>query len=84
MNVWPLFTFFSDKSEILPDIVGILIQDSRNAQIAWKVSENRYCVLQGGTEKQLFFSRGGPYQDVYGQGWSFEGDLSVVDAHVTG
>ena len=72
------------KNEILPDIVSILAKDSRNAQIAWKVSENRYCVLQGGTEKQLFFSRGGSYQDVYGQSWSCEGDLSVVDTQVTG
>ena len=72
------------KNEILPDVVGILARDPRNAQIAWKVSGNRYCVLQGGTEKQLFFSRVGPYQDVYGQSWSFEGDLAVVDAQVTG
>ncbi|HEY8875462.1 MAG TPA: alkaline phosphatase family protein, partial [Desulfosporosinus sp.] len=46
------------NGEILPEIVGILARDPRNAQIAWKVSENRYCVLQGGTEKQLpLFSR---------------------------
>ena len=72
------------KNEILPDVVGILARDPRNAQIAWKVSENRYSVFQGGTEKQLLFSCVGPYQDVYGQSWSFEGDLSVVDAQVTG
>jgi len=71
------------KDGILPDIVGILVKDSRNAQIAWKISENRYCVLQGGTEKQLIFSRLGPYQDVYGQDWSLEGELSVVDAQIT-
>ncbi|MHB8073836.1 alkaline phosphatase family protein [Desulfosporosinus fructosivorans] len=71
-------------NEILPDVVGVLGKERRNAQIAWKISENKYCVLQGGTEKQLFFSRVGPYQDVYGQSWSCEGDLSVVDAQVTG
>jgi len=76
--------FLQQKNEILTDVVDILGKDLRNAQIAWKVSENRYCVLQGGTEKKLFFSRIGPYQDVYGQSWSFEGDLSVVDAQVTG
>jgi hypothetical protein len=74
--------FLQRKNEILPEVVGILCKDPRNAQIAWKVSENRFCVLQGGTEKQLFFSCKGPYQDVYGQSWSFEGDLSVVDAQV--
>ena len=68
--------------EILPEVVGIMVKDPRNAQIAWKVSENRYCVIQGGTEKQLFFSRNGHYQDVYGQSWSLEGDLTVVDALV--
>jgi len=68
------------ETEILPEVVGILAQDPRNAQIAWKVSENKYCVVQGGTEKRLWFSRVGPYQDIYGQFWSFEGDLSVVDA----
>ena len=72
------------ESEILSDIVSILCKDSRNAQIAWKVSENKYCVLQGGSEKQLSFSRTGPYQDVYGQTWTLEGDLSVVDAYVLG
>lgn len=76
--------FLQRKNGILSDVVGILGKDPRNAQIAWKVSENRYCVLQGGTEKQLFYSRVGPYQDVYGQSWSLEGDLSVVDAQVTG
>ncbi|HWQ43047.1 MAG TPA: alkaline phosphatase family protein, partial [Desulfosporosinus sp.] len=76
--------FLQPKKEILTDVVGILVKDSRNAQIAWRVSENRYCVLQGGTEKRLYFSRVGPYQDVYAQRWSFKGDLSVVDAHVTG
>jgi len=76
--------FLQQRNEILPDVVGILVKDSRNAQIAWKVSDNKYCVLQGGTERKLFFSRIGPYQDVYGQSWSFEGDLSVVDAQVTG
>ena len=72
------------KNEILPDVVSILSKDSRNTQVAWKVSENRYCALQGGTEKELFFSRIGPFQDVYGQSWSLEGDLAVVDAYVSG
>lgn len=72
------------EEEILPEVVGILAKDPRNAQITWKVSENRYSVVQGGTERQLFFSRTGTYQDVYGQSWSYEGDLAVVDAKVTG
>lgn len=72
------------KDEILPEVVGILARDPRNAQVAWKASESRFCVVQGGTEKRLFFSCTGPYQDVYGQTWSYEGDLSVVDAHVMG
>lgn len=71
------------SNEIMPEVVGILAKDPRNAQISWKVSENRFCVVQGGTEKELLFSRMGPYQDVYGQTWSYEGDLSVVDAQVT-
>jgi len=70
------------NDEILPEVVGILAKDPRNAQISWKVSENKFCVVQGGTEKELFFSRTGPYQDVYGQTWSYEGELSVVDAQV--
>lgn len=74
--------FLQRRREILPEIVGILAQDPRNTQIAWKVSENRFCALQGGTEKQLFFAKMGPYQDRYGQSWSIEGDLSVVDARI--
>lgn len=72
-----------NKSQILPEIVGILAKDERNSQIAWRARKNAYCVLQGGTGKQLMFSRRGPYKDVYGQTWKFEGDLSVVDAQVT-
>ena len=70
-------------NEILHDVVDVLAKDARHAQIAWKVSDNLYSVLQGGTRKQLFFSRVGPYQDVYGQSWSLKGDLSVVDAQLT-
>lgn len=72
------------QNEILPKVVDILAKDPRNAQIAWKIAENRYCVLQGGTERQLFFFREGTFHDVYGQSWSFDGDLSVVDAQITG
>ncbi|SHH62751.1 alkaline phosphatase family protein [Desulfosporosinus lacus] len=70
------------KDDLLPEVVGILAKDPRNAQISWKVSENKFCVVQGGTEKQLSFSRRGPFRDVYGQTWSYEGDISVVDARV--
>ena len=70
------------KKEVLADVVGILVMDPRNAQIAWKVRYNKYCVLQGGTEKKLYFSRRGPYRDIYGQSWNFEGDLDVLDARV--
>ncbi|MDQ7096118.1 alkaline phosphatase family protein [Desulfosporosinus sp. PR] len=70
------------QQEILPRIVDILVKDARNAQIAWKIAENKYSVLQGGTGKQLYFSRDGLIHDVYGQSWSYDGDLSVLDAHV--
>jgi hypothetical protein len=71
------------ESQILSEVVGVLAQDERNAQVAWRARKNGYCVLQGGTEKKLMFSRRGPYKDVYGQTWKFEGDLSVVDARVS-
>ncbi|WP_088228512.1 alkaline phosphatase family protein [Desulfosporosinus sp. FKB] len=71
------------KEVILPQIVDILARDVRNAQISWKVADNKYIVLQGGSENQLSFSRGGPILDEYGQSWSCDGDLSVVDAQVT-
>jgi hypothetical protein len=72
-----------NKLQILPEVVGILSKDERNAQVAWRARKNAYCVIQGGTEKKLMFSRRGPYQDVYGQTWKFDGDLSVVDARIT-
>ncbi|AFM42590.1 putative AP superfamily protein [Desulfosporosinus acidiphilus SJ4] len=72
------------SQDLLPSIVDILGKDARNAQISWKAGENKYSVLQGGTERQLYFSGEGSFTDVYGQSWSFEGDLSVVDAQVTG
>lgn len=71
------------KNVILPEVISILARDPRNAQIAWRARKNKYCVLQGGTEKKLIFSRRGPYRDAYGQTWNFEGDLTVVDARVT-
>ena len=72
-----------NKLQVLPEVVGILSQDDRNAQIAWRARKNGFCVIQGGTGKKLTFSRRGPYKDVYGQTWRFEGDLSVVDARIT-
>lgn len=72
------------KSQILPEVVGILAKDERNAQIAWRARKNAYCVLQGGTGKKLLFSRRGPYKDAYDQTWNFEGDLDVVDAYLAG
>jgi hypothetical protein len=69
-------------SQLIQEVAGILAQDERNAQIAWRLSDNTYGVCQGGTEKKLFFSRGGLYRDEYGQTWSFDGDLNVVDAHL--
>lgn len=70
------------QSRLLPEVVGILAKDERNAQIAWRTCNNSYCVLQGGTEKKVLFSHRGPYWDEYGQTWDFDGDLNVVDAHL--
>ena len=72
------------ESGILSEVLSILAKDPRNAQIAWKVSGNKYSVLQGGTAKRLSFSRGGQFEDIYGQSWSLEGDLTVIDAQING
>lgn len=72
-----------DEEETLKQIVGILSHDIRNTQIAWSDGPNRYWVVQGGTERKLFFTRSGPYHDLYGQEWDFQGDLSVIDVTVT-
>ena len=69
-----------DEAVLLPEIVEILARDGRNTHIAWKDGENRYAVVQGGTEKRLTFACGGECRDVYGQSWDFEGALAVVDA----
>lgn len=69
------------QEEVLPQVVEVLGRDWRNAQIAWKnPQQDRYLVLQGGTQKILAFQRDGQFTDPYGQAWGFEGDLSVVDA----
>ncbi|WP_240986150.1 alkaline phosphatase family protein [Acididesulfobacillus acetoxydans] len=70
------------RKRVLPQLLEILARDPRNAQIAWKTRHKQYAVLQGGTEKRLHFYPGGPYRDVYGQTWGFEGKLEVVDAQL--
>ncbi|MHB1651124.1 MAG: alkaline phosphatase family protein [Desulfitobacteriaceae bacterium] len=72
-----------EEKTVLPQVVGILARDPRNAQIAWKNRGNSFSVVQGGTEKRLNFSHGGLYVDIYGERWGFEGDLEVVGAKVS-
>lgn len=72
-----------EKEKILPAVLEILARDVRNTQIAWKDADDRYCVLQGGTKKQMCFKNGGQYHDDFGQQWEIEGDLTVIDAQKT-
>ncbi len=73
-----------NRRQVLEETVGILSQDRRHTQIAWRDKRNLYKVVQGGSEKTLCFWRGGPYNDAYGNAWGFEGDLAVVDARLDG
>jgi len=73
-----------NRRQVLDGVVEILKHDRRHTQIAWRENRNSYRVLQGGSGKSLTFWRVGPYRDIYGNTWGFEGDPSVLDARVEG
>ncbi|MCC0564531.1 alkaline phosphatase family protein [Brevibacillus borstelensis] len=67
----------------LMKIVEAVSSDVRIDLISWKEGD-RVKVRRGGTDKSLSFWKGGMYQDIYGQSWSFEGDLQVLDVKLDG
>ncbi|HEX3015790.1 MAG TPA: alkaline phosphatase family protein [Desulfobacteria bacterium] len=79
-----LIYVLKNKRQVLEDVVATLMSDPRHTQIAWRDKHKFYKVVQGGTEKVLCFWPKGPYTDIYGHAWGFEGELDVVDARLDG
>jgi hypothetical protein len=70
------------KAAIKHRIIQLLQEDERIDQIMWKEIHHgvaQYVVSKG--ESRLSFSKGGTRVDEYGQSWSWEGDLTVVDGY---
>lgn len=76
--------FLKDKERLHREIREILVKDARLAQICWQIEPGLYRVAQGGTGEILTFSRGGPYKDLYGHQWYFNGNLGTVDGTLKG
>ncbi|WP_273483224.1 alkaline phosphatase family protein [Desulforamulus ruminis] len=61
-------------------MAGRILKDRGVDQVMWKDGAGyRVKGNQGGT---LFFRRGGPYRDPYGNQWNLEGDTAVLDLHL--
>lgn len=65
------------------DVVDAVSGDERIDLIAWKEGE-KVRVMRGGSRESMCFWKAGTYQDVYGQSWSCEGDLQVLDVRLVG
>lgn len=66
---------------LLPLIVDALADEAKIDLIAWKERE-WVTVVNGGTKRQMKFRKGGENRDVYGQNWTVEGDLQVLDLRI--
>lgn len=65
----------------LRDMANVLKNDPRIDFIAWKEKDWVH-VMQGATAKQLKFKAGGNLTDAYGQSWTVEKDIEVLDLQV--
>ncbi|WP_156288256.1 alkaline phosphatase family protein [Oceanobacillus salinisoli] len=70
------------KENIQEKLVNDLKSESRIDLIAWKSGENIIVTAGGKTESKVVFSKNGPFQDPYGQSWSIEGDISIMDINL--
>ncbi len=66
------------KRRIESKLMNALQHDARIDLISWK-ERGGVRVVQGGSGRQLFFRRGGSYEDIYGNHWDLAGDESVLD-----
>ncbi|MNI24352.1 hypothetical protein D3C73_779670 [compost metagenome] len=74
-----VYSLQADRS--LSDIANVLKNDPRIDFIAWKEKDWVH-VMQGATAKQLKFKAGGNLTDAYGQSWTVEKDIGVLDLQV--
>ncbi|MCF6093086.1 alkaline phosphatase family protein [Microaerobacter geothermalis] len=71
------------KDDLDSKIISRLKSEQHIDQIAYKQG-NRIIVHSGGTEKMCLFEKEGPYTDVYGNRWFFQGDQSILDIQIEG
>lgn len=74
---------FPQDLAVRDKVIKRLARDYRITQIMWKQGEE-YRVVQGGRQAELVFKLGGPCWDRYGNSWSWDGDLRVVDMRLQG
>ncbi|MED1739598.1 alkaline phosphatase family protein [Bacillus swezeyi] len=77
------FVYPLDKAKIpLNQIADVLNKDERIDIISWKNEMNAIEVTSGGREGKLTFKPGGAATDEYGQSWTLEGDIRLLDLTV--
>jgi predicted AlkP superfamily pyrophosphatase or phosphodiesterase len=81
LNERMAFIYSLDQNAALEEIVQHLQQDICINMIAWK-NESNVNVVAGGKKGHLTFRPGGYYKDEYGQSWSVDGELSILDLTV--
>ncbi|MUK88595.1 alkaline phosphatase family protein [Ornithinibacillus sp. L9] len=78
LNERMVYIYSVDKSVKLHDIATTLQEDDRINFIAWKSNEGVQ-VVNSDKEGNLLFRPNGPLTDPYGQSWTVEGELSILD-----
>ncbi|MFK4998288.1 hypothetical protein ACI2OX_16005 [Bacillus sp. N9] len=76
------YIYLLDKSLSLSTVIEQLKNDPRIDIIAWK-DEHFIHIASGMREGSLHYCPTGKYTDVYNQTWSMEGNIELLDLHVT-
>lgn len=71
------------KPAIEPEVIEKLVGEARIDLIAWKEADG-VRVKEGGSGREVYFARSGPYMDMYQSAWDIIGEWEVLDLRTEG
>lgn len=75
------FIYLIDENISKKDIVDVLLDDDRIDHIAWKDGE-KINVISIDHKGAFSYKPNGEYQDQYGQTWSLQGNINILDLKI--
>ncbi|WP_240468568.1 alkaline phosphatase family protein [Gracilibacillus sp. YIM 98692] len=76
------FIYLLDQKIKQESIAALLQKDKRINFIAWKNGE-MVQVISGDKKNELSFKPGGDFTDSYGQNWTIEGNMNILDLSIS-